>query len=46
MQYIPTFLVLWKRSRKEPSFENTFVGFAFGGICFDGGGVPIGMGEA
>jgi hypothetical protein len=39
-------LVLWKRSRKEPSFENTFVGFAFGGIGFDVGGVLVGIGEA
>lgn len=39
----PTFLILWKRSRKEPSFENTFVGFAFRGIDFE---VSTGIGDA
>lgn len=30
-----SFLVRWKRSKKDPSFENTFTGFGFGRAAFE-----------
>ncbi|KIJ17573.1 hypothetical protein PAXINDRAFT_9517 [Paxillus involutus ATCC 200175] len=27
--------IRWKRSKKDPSFENTFTGFGFGGAAFE-----------